>query len=67
VLTSEHRTRDAHEPSGEPESLVGRIRHKMGDRVRVSWWLPGSNMSCCMSDESNQPWLLAYLIFMLNL
>eukprot|EP00775_Hariotina_reticulata_P007182 gene7182-7396_t len=34
VLTSENRTRDAHEPTGEPESLVGRIKHKMGDRVQ---------------------------------
>lgn len=34
VLTSENRTRDAHEPSGEPESLVGRLKYKMGDRVQ---------------------------------
>jgi len=33
VLTSENRTRDAHEPSGEPESLWGRMKGKMGDRV----------------------------------
>jgi hypothetical protein len=33
VLTSENRTRDAHEPSGEPETLWGRMRGKMGDRV----------------------------------
>lgn len=25
--------RDAHEPTGEPETLAGRIKHKMGDRV----------------------------------
>jgi pre-mRNA-splicing helicase BRR2 len=34
VLTSETRTRDAHEPTGEPETLAGRIKHKMGDRVQ---------------------------------
>uniref|UniRef100_A0A7S3QXY0 RNA helicase n=1 Tax=Dunaliella tertiolecta TaxID=3047 RepID=A0A7S3QXY0_DUNTE len=34
VLTSENRTRDAHEPSGEPESLWGRMKGKMGDRVQ---------------------------------
>lgn len=33
MLTSEHRSRDAHEPSGEPESLFGRMKGKMGDRV----------------------------------
>ena len=26
--------RDAHEPTGEPETLAGRIKHKMGDRVQ---------------------------------
>lgn len=34
VLTSENRTREAHEPSGEPESLWGRMKGKMGDRVQ---------------------------------
>ena len=35
MLTSENRTRDAHEPSGEPESLWGKMRNtKMGDRVQ---------------------------------
>jgi pre-mRNA-splicing helicase BRR2 len=33
VVTSDTRTRDAHEPTGEPETLAGRLRHKMGDRV----------------------------------
>jgi hypothetical protein len=33
VLTAETRTRDATEPSGEPETLVGRLK-KMGDRVQ---------------------------------
>ncbi|KAF8063039.1 BRR2A [Scenedesmus sp. PABB004] len=33
VMTSEAR-RDAREPTGEPETLAGRIKHKMGDRVR---------------------------------
>lgn len=33
MLTSDTRTRDSHEPSGEPESLWGRMRGKMGDRV----------------------------------
>lgn len=33
VLTAETRTRDAAEPSGEPETLVGRLK-KMGDRVQ---------------------------------
>ena len=33
VLTSDTRTRDSHEPSGEPESLWGRMPGKMGDRV----------------------------------
>jgi hypothetical protein len=32
VLTSDVK-RDAHEPTGEPETLAGRIKHKMGDRV----------------------------------
>ncbi|KAL6751574.1 RNA helicase, activating signal cointegrator 1 [Haematococcus lacustris] len=36
VLTSENRTRDAHDPSGEPESLWGRMRGKMGDRVQYT-------------------------------
>ena len=36
VLTSEHRSRDAHEPTGEPESLVGRMKGKMGDRVQYT-------------------------------
>lgn len=34
VLTSSTRTRDAHEPSGEPESLWGKMKGKMGDRVQ---------------------------------
>ena len=34
VLTSDNRTRDAHEPSGEPESLWGRMKGKMGDRAQ---------------------------------
>jgi pre-mRNA-splicing helicase BRR2 len=33
VLTSENRTRDQHEPSGEPETLWGRMKGKMGDRA----------------------------------
>jgi hypothetical protein len=33
VLTAETRTRDAAEPSGEPETLWGRMKGKMGDRV----------------------------------
>ena len=34
VLTSENRTRDQHEPSGEPETLWGRMKNtKMGDRA----------------------------------
>ena len=33
MLTAETRTREATEPSGEPESLHGRMRGKMGDRV----------------------------------
>ena len=36
VLTSDTRNRDSHEPSGEPESLWGRMRGKMGDRVQFS-------------------------------
>ncbi len=36
VLTAETRTRDATEPSGEPESLHGRMKGKMGDRVQRS-------------------------------
>ncbi len=34
MLTAETRTREAAEPSGEPESLHGRMRGKMGDRVQ---------------------------------
>ena len=34
VLTAETRTRDAAEPSGEPETLWGKMRGKMGDRVQ---------------------------------
>lgn len=34
VLTSDTRTREPHEHSGEPESLWGRMRGKMGDRVK---------------------------------
>lgn len=34
MLTSENRTRDAHEPTGEPESLWGKMRGRMGDRVQ---------------------------------
>jgi pre-mRNA-splicing helicase BRR2 len=34
VLTSENRTRDAHEPTGEPESLWGKMRGRMGDKVQ---------------------------------
>lgn len=33
VLTAETRTREATEPSGEPDSLWGRIKGKMGDRA----------------------------------
>ena len=33
MLTAETRTRDAAEPSGEPDSLWGRMKGKMGDRV----------------------------------
>lgn len=36
VLTAETRTREAAEPSGEPETLWGRMRGKMGDRVQHS-------------------------------
>ncbi len=36
VLTAETRTRDAAEPSGEPDSLWGRMKGKMGDRVKYS-------------------------------
>ena len=35
MLTSDVK-RDAHEPTGEPESLAGRLKHKMGDRVQHS-------------------------------
>jgi hypothetical protein len=34
VLTAETRTREAAEPSGEPETLWGRMPGKMGDRVQ---------------------------------
>ena len=34
VLTAETRTREATEPSGEPDSLWGRMKGKMGDRVK---------------------------------
>lgn len=34
VVTSENRTRDAHEPTGEPETLAGRKIAKMGDRAQ---------------------------------
>jgi len=33
VLTAETRTREATEPSGEPDSLWGRMKGKMGDRA----------------------------------
>eukprot|EP00210_Caulerpa_lentillifera_P005576 g5333.t1 len=36
VVTSDNRTRDSHEPSGEPESLWGRMTGKMGDKVQFS-------------------------------
>jgi pre-mRNA-splicing helicase BRR2 len=36
VLTAETRTREAAEPSGEPESLHGRMKGKMGDRVQYT-------------------------------
>ena len=36
VLTAETRTRQASEPSGEPDSLWGRMKGKMGDRVHHS-------------------------------
>ena len=36
MLTAETRTREATEPSGEPESLWGRMKGKMGDRVQHS-------------------------------
>ncbi|CAL8467727.1 g7265 [Coccomyxa elongata] len=36
VLTAETRTREAAEPSGEPETLWGRMRGKMGDRVQFN-------------------------------
>lgn len=35
-MTSDTRNRDSHEPSGEPESLWGRMPGKMGDRVQFS-------------------------------
>lgn len=34
VLTAETRTREAAEPSGEPESLWNNMRGKMGDRAQ---------------------------------
>ena len=34
VLTAETRTREATEPSGEPETLWGKMQGKMGDRVQ---------------------------------
>ena len=34
VLTAETRTREAAEPSSEPETLWGRMPGKMGDRVQ---------------------------------
>jgi hypothetical protein len=36
VLTAETRTREAAEPSGEPETLWGRMPGKMGDRVQFN-------------------------------
>jgi pre-mRNA-splicing helicase BRR2 len=36
VLTAETRTREATEPSGEPETLWGKMKGKMGDRVQYS-------------------------------
>ena len=36
MLTAETRTRDAAEPSGEPDSLWGRMKGKMGDRVHYN-------------------------------
>ena len=36
VLTAETRTREAAEPSGEPDSLWGRMKGKMGDRVQYT-------------------------------
>lgn len=33
VLTAETRTREGAEPSGEPDSLWGRLKGKMGDRA----------------------------------
>ena len=37
MLTAETRTRDATEPSGEPETLWGRFgKTKMGDRVQYN-------------------------------
>ena len=36
MLTAETRTREAAEPSGEPETLWGRMRGKMGDRVQFN-------------------------------
>ena len=34
MLTAETRTREATEPSGEPETLWNNMRGKMGDRVQ---------------------------------
>lgn len=36
VLTAETRTREAAEPSGEPDTLWGRMKGKMGDRVQYT-------------------------------
>ena len=33
MLTAETRTREGAEPSGEPDSLWGRMKGKMGDRA----------------------------------
>ena len=33
MLTAEGRTKQSAEPSGEPDSLFGRMTGKMGDRV----------------------------------
>jgi hypothetical protein len=33
VLIPENRPRNTGEPSGEPESLVGRIKYRFGDRA----------------------------------
>lgn len=36
MLTAEHRGRDLREPTGEPETLWGKMKGKMGDRVQYS-------------------------------